>query len=185
MLWAFNQRRTRFCSCHIRPAGKQPSVLKRKVKQGRQHHRSELDGNLINPVELLADRQRIQQRLCAVADQILKVHEARPRDDFVHRFTLWAMFRRVHGDKALYEEIAVYISNDIVVDHDAAVVGIGGKLFVVLIHGHDVVVPGHRPERSVRAFFTVVHRLLGPHLGKERQNPFFAKEFGVRRINVL
>ena len=56
--------------CHIGPACQLASVLKGKVKEGRQHHGGELNRDRVNPIKLFIERDLIEHSLRPLADQL-------------------------------------------------------------------------------------------------------------------
>ena len=62
----------------VRPVGQLAALLEGEVEQGRQHLRGQFDGDAIDPVEGLADRQALEDLHRALPDQRLE-HRRRPR----------------------------------------------------------------------------------------------------------
>ena len=56
--------------CHIGPACQLSSVLKRKIKEGRQHHGGELNRDRINPIKFFIERNLIEHGLRSLADHL-------------------------------------------------------------------------------------------------------------------
>src|SRR3546814_20024584 len=64
-------------------------------EQGREHHRRQLNRDLLYPVELLIARQCVQHFACALADQALHLREALRCNHCGDVFSLFRMHRRV------------------------------------------------------------------------------------------
>ena len=67
---AFDDARLWAGGRHIGPACQLSSVLKRKIKQCRQHHGRELNRDRINPIKFFVERDLIEHSLRSLADQL-------------------------------------------------------------------------------------------------------------------
>ena len=137
---------------HIGPARQLAAVFPRKIEQGRERHRRQLDGHLVHPVELFVQRQIVQDLRRAFADHRLQILQIHRRHRRVHRLALHVMLGRVHRDE--HGKLKVFLR---VRDGDG---GFGRERFVVGVHRHDVVVLGHRPVRPELMLGGVVHRVF-------------------------
>ncbi len=165
---------------HIGPIGQFAPLLPREVEQSRQHHRGQLDGDAIHPVERLVARQLIQNAGRPRADRRLHVAEIVGGDDRANHLALFAVPGRVHTDEAGAGEFL-----RLVLDLDAASARIRGIHPVVRLDFHDVPVLRHRPIGAVRAVGTPVHRILAPQPREIRPHCIALVEFRPANIDRL
>ena len=137
-------------SGQVCPVHQLAALLVREVEQGGEHPRGQLDADLVDPVEGLVDWQVVEHLLNARADQPLHLLEVLRGHDTLNSSTLLVVTGRVHGDEHLDVQAVWRVADD-----DLRLGGVGLE---VLVHGHDVVVPGHRPVRPEGAVGLVVHR---------------------------
>ena len=168
------------CGRDVGPAGEAPPLLQREVEQGREQLRRQLDRDVLDPVELLADRQRVQNRGCAFADQHLKPCEVVAGDDRVDRLALRVVLRRVHGDEHRQGEIGLLVAQG-----DAAVHDVGRERVVIRLDLHDVAVFADRPVRPELAGRAVVHGRLAPQPGEIRPHHIVLEQLPPARIEIL
>src|SRR5208337_2168832 len=113
--------RARVHSGHVRPAGQGPPLLKREIKQRRQHLRRQLDRDTIDPVEYLAARQLLQDTDRPLANGGGHFRQIRRGDNRRDDFPLLVVPRRIHGDEAFLSELQRDIFK-----RDAPECGVGG-----------------------------------------------------------
>ena len=144
----------------IGPVGELAPLLPREREQRRQHHRGQLDRDLVHPVERLVAGQSREHGAGALPDRGLVARKIVRRRDRCDRLALRGVARRIHADEA-----AAFHVGGLVLDLDAAKLGgIGG---VIELDRHDVVVARYRPIGAVCALGAVVDRRLSPQARKQ------------------
>ena len=101
----------------VGPAGELAAILPGKVEQRRQHLGRQFDRDAVDPVELFAARQFVENLADAVADQAFHPVEVVRRDDRADDLALGVVLGRIHRDEHRQLEIGVGIA-----DRDAAMV---------------------------------------------------------------
>ena len=138
-------------------------VFPGKVEECRQHHRGQLDRDLIDPIEGFVSRQPVEHGCRAVADRRLHVTQVGRGDDRCDGLALRGMARRIHPN-----EIRQLLAERLVLNLNAAEVGGRGIGHMIQFDGHDVVVSGHRPIGAIGAFGAVMHRVFPSETFKGR-----------------
>ena len=155
---------------HVGPSGELAAVLPREVEKDRQGHGGQFDGDLVDPVELFADRQAVEDFAGPLTDDRLHLGEVVRRDHRADGLALDVMLGRVHGDEHRQREVFRRVGQD-----DGR---IGGEILVVGVDRHDVVELRHRPiaadiflrrYRPVNRVFLPQALEIGPHrIGAEQ-----------------
>ena len=168
----------------VGPEGQLAPLLEGEVEQGRERHGGELFRDLVHPVELLADRQAVEDQAGPLADQRRHDRERHGRQGRADGLALHVMARRVHGDEVgpgLRIRVAKPLGG---LGRQGDALG-RGKHLVVGIHRQDVVVAGDRPVGAVVAVGRVVDRRLLPQTLEGRPHGVVAKQRGPRRVKLL
>ena len=71
----------------------------RNAEQRRERHRGQFDRDLVDPVDVLADRQAVEDLAGALADQRLQRLDGRRLRDGVHRLALKGVLGLIHRDE--------------------------------------------------------------------------------------
>ncbi len=141
----------------VRPVGEFAPFLEREIEQRRQHLRRQFDRHAIDPVERLANGQRIQDLRRALADDRFHQRQIAGRDDRAHRLALHVVLRRVHGDERRPAHVRPRVA-----DRDAAERRFRREHLVVRIDRHDVLILRHRPIRPELALPAPMHGIFRP-----------------------
>ena len=171
----------------VRPSGQLAPFLEGEIKEGGQHLGRQLDGDLVDPVKLLADRQRIEDRRRPLANDRLQVLQIGRRDYRADGLSLHVVARRIHGDEARPAQVGARVA-----DGDAAQRRVRRKHLIIGVDGHDVLVAGHRPIGPELAVVAPVHRRLAPQafevgpeaVGQEQVRITGVKIFQRHRVGI-
>jgi hypothetical protein len=142
--------------------GQHAAVLEREVEQGRQHLAGQFDGDLVDEVEFLADRQFVEDRGGARADHRLELGQGPGGEHRRRRAALRLMSRRIQRNEAgpLLRALRRVASLRRLEQRDAAVFRRRRQARHVALTGHDVVKAGDRPVGAVFTRRRVVDRVL-------------------------
>ena len=135
---------------HVRPVGQLAALLEREVEQRGQRHRRQLLRHQVDPVELLADRQGIEDLAGALAHHRRHLGDVGRRHGRADRLALRTLCSRlVHGDEAGAAAAARLAAASALQRRSPALaicleVGQadalgGGERLMVGVHRHDVV----------------------------------------------
>ncbi len=137
---------------HVGPMGQVATFFEWIVEQRGQHHRGQLDGDGVDPVERLTNRKGVEQALGARADQWLEFLEHVWGNGWLDRLALFRVARFIHCDEHRQLKIFRWAAQ-----RDAAMFPAGREAFVVGIDRHDVFIAGDRPERADKGVSCVMH----------------------------
>ena len=141
----------------IGPADQARLVLDRIVEQSCQHHRGQLDRDVLHPVEGFVARQPVQHHVGALADQGFHLGQGHRVDRAADFAPLFVVLWWVHADEAG----ALHAFRRIL-DLNAADLIRRRKHLVVDFNLDDVAIFRHGPVRAIGAVLHPVHRGLAP-----------------------
>jgi hypothetical protein len=153
------------------------AFVERKVEQRRKHLSSQLDGYVIDPVERLAHRQRVENGLHARAYRAFERCEIARRHRRRNGFALYVVLRRVHRDEHRHDEVVGLI--------EQRDVGIGRKQLVVGVDALDIVEACQRPIRTVVAIAAIVHGRVTAQPFEIRPMRVVFEEMNVADVEVV
>ena len=165
---------------HVRPPRQLAAVLEREVEERGEHHRGELDGDAVDPVERLAAWQPVEHTRGALANGALEVVQVLGGHDRGHHAALLGVLGRVHADEARPAHVL-----RLILDLDPAELAGRGVDLVVHLDGHDVLELRDRPVRPVGALRAVVDRRLAPQPREVRPPDVFLVETRVGDVERL
>ena len=168
---------------HVGPVGQQPPVFLREVEQRGQRHGRQLFGHQVDPIELYADRQPVQDCPGPLADQGCHGRQVGGCDDRADGFALHVVLRGVHTDKAGAARPLFRLGLGLQrLQRDTVR---GREHLVIGVDRDDVVVPGDRPVGAVLAVGRVVDRGLSPQALEIGPHGVGGEQFGLGRVKGL
>ena len=176
----------------VRPVGQLAAVLEGEVEQGRQGHGGQFLRHQVDPVELLADGQGVEDQAGPLADDGRHALKVGRRHGGADGLALRAVLRLVHGDEAgaaagprpgqLAQHLLLFGQGHQVRQGDA----LGrGEDVVVGVHRHDVLPPGHGPVGPEVALGGEVDGVLAPQAGEDGQDGVLLEPVGATRVQEL
>ena len=164
---------------HIGPMGQVATLFERIVEQRGQHHRGQLDGDRIDPVERLTNRKGVEQALSPRADQRLEFLEHVRAHGRLDRLALFGVARLIHRDE--HRQLEVFRR---AAERDAAMLPAGREALVVGIDRHDVFIARDRPERTDKGICGIVDRRFVAQAFKAIPDFLLAPDFRVFRMEL-
>ena len=169
----------------VRPEGQEAAVFPRKAEQDCQHARGQFDRNLVDPVKLLAERQRIERCGRAGAHFLGHLLDLAGGKGRCNRAALAGMFGPVHGNEHGQAALCQLFFGHVLgrfADRDAAVLPRRGIEFRQGLDMLDRLGADDVPVRPIGRFGHVIDWLLRPHFGKDRLPAVFDIDVGARHV---
>ena len=175
---------------HVRPVGQLAPVLEREVEQGGQGHGRQFLRHQVDPVELHADGQPVEDLPGPLPDQGGHLGDVARCHGGADGLALHAVLRLVHGDETGAVAADVGGTEHSLLLRQGLEIGQsdplrGGEGLMVGVHGEDVVPAGDGPVRAELALRREVDRILPPQPGEVGPDRILLEPAGISRIDLV